>query len=171
MVGADSHGISRAPWYSGVLVVILYNLSLTRLSLSLAVLSRTIQLDSIITTESLYRFTQTSHYTYIATHTGLHDIGLGSSQFAHHYYGNHIRFLFLALLRCFSSGRWLSYPMNSDKRNTVLPYWVSPFGNFRIKAWLTAPRSLWQPSASFIAFWCQGIHQIPLLINYKTQFQ
>ena len=37
------------------------------------------------------------------------------SRFAHHYSGNHIRFLFLALLRCFSSGRSLPYPIYSDR--------------------------------------------------------
>src|SRR5215831_13175786 len=34
---------------------------------------------------------------------------LGSSLFARHYYGNHCYFLFLSLLRCFSSGGWLSF--------------------------------------------------------------
>ena len=33
--------------------------------------------------------------------------GLGSSHFARHYSGNHYYFLFLSLLRCFSSGGWL----------------------------------------------------------------
>ena len=37
------------------------------------------------------------------------------SRFAHHYSGNHVRFLFLALLRCFSSGRSPQYPIYSDK--------------------------------------------------------
>ena len=76
-------------------------------------------------------------------------------------------FLFLALLRCFSSCRSLLYPMNSSKDDLGLPDRVSPFGNLRIKAWLTAPRSFWQPSASFIASWCQGIHQMPFSINHK----
>ena len=35
--------------------------------------------------------------------------GLGSSRFARHYSGNHDCFLFLSLLRCFSSGGWLSF--------------------------------------------------------------
>ena len=34
--------------------------------------------------------------------------GLGCSLFARHYWGNHYCFLFLSLLRCFSSGGWLS---------------------------------------------------------------
>ena len=39
---------------------------------------------------------------------------------------------------------------------------VSPFGNPRIKARLTAPRGLSQPPTSFIGSWCQGIHRAPL---------
>ena len=34
---------------------------------------------------------------------------LGCSLFARHYSGNHDCFLFLSLLRCFSSGGWLSF--------------------------------------------------------------
>jgi hypothetical protein len=40
---------------------------------------------------------------------------------------------------------------------------VSPFGNPRINARLTAPRGLSQPPTSFIGSWCQGIHRAPLL--------
>ena len=40
---------------------------------------------------------------------------------------------------------------------------VSPFGNLRIKARLTAPRSLSQFTASFIASLCLGIHRTPLV--------
>ena len=39
---------------------------------------------------------------------------------------------------------------------------VSPFGNPRIKAWLTTPRGLSRPPTSFIGSWCQGIHRAPL---------
>ena len=88
-----------------------------------------------------------------------------SSHFAHHYFGNHIRFLFLALLRCFSSCRSPSYPMNSDKNTAGLPRWVAPFGNLRIKAHLPAPRSLSQAITSFVASWYQGIHQTPFSIS------
>lgn len=41
--------------------------------------------------------------------------------------------------------------------------WVSPFGNPRITARLTAPRGISQPPTSFIGSWCQGIHRT--LIN------
>jgi hypothetical protein len=39
---------------------------------------------------------------------------------------------------------------------------VSPFGHPRITARLTAPRGLSQPPTSFIGSWCQGIHRAPL---------
>ena len=40
---------------------------------------------------------------------------------------------------------------------------VSPFGNPRIKACLAAPRGLSQLATSFIASWCQGIHHLLFL--------
>ena len=43
------------------------------------------------------------------------------------------------------------------------PQRVSPFGNLRIKACLAAPRSLSQLTTSFIAFLCLGIHRTPLV--------
>ena len=41
--------------------------------------------------------------------------------------------------------------------------WVSPFGNPRIKAILSAPRGLSQTYTSFIAFCRQGIHRVRLV--------
>ena len=46
---------------------------------------------------------------------------------------------------------------------------VAPFGNPRIKACLAAPRGLSQPTASFIAFQRQGIHQLPLVSFFLPQ--
>jgi hypothetical protein len=43
------------------------------------------------------------------------------------------------------------------------PQRVVPFGHPRIKAYLAAPRGLSQPVASFIASWCQNIHQTPFV--------
>ena len=130
---------------------ILFAFSSTRLSLSLATLSRVILLTQIIIAKTLHRFQFASHNTHITTHASLHDTGLGSSQFAHHYYGNHIRFIFLALLRCFSSRRSPLYPIYSDKSFLSLSRRVSPFGHLRIKANLSAPRSFSQTITSFIA--------------------
>ena len=44
---------------------------------------------------------------------------------------------------------------------------VSPFGNSRISARLTAPLDFSQSPTSFIGSWCQDIHRMPLLTCYK----
>ena len=43
------------------------------------------------------------------------------------------------------------------------PWWVSPFGNLRIKVRLPTPRSLSQATTSFIACNRQGIHHMHLV--------
>ncbi len=53
--------------------------------------------------------------------------------------------------------------MDSSGRTGVLPLWVAPFGNPRIKACLRLPRGLSQLATSFIACFCQGIHHAPLV--------
>ena len=79
-------------------------------------------------------------------------IGLGSSHFARHYSGNHIRFLFQKLLRCFSSLR-CPQPAYLIQRVMIRyePDRVTPFGDPRVKACLqltVAFRSLPRPSSS-----------------------
>src|ERR1700712_286302 len=70
--------------------------------------------------------------------------GLGFFPFARHYSGNHYCFLFLRLLRCFSSaGLRIVCDRSSNGQ-------VSPFGNPRINSYLlipTAYRSLSRPSS------------------------
>ena len=69
--------------------------------------------------------------------------GLGSSAFARHYLRNHYYFLFLSLLRCFSSGG-LTF---KDKSSTCQ---VSPFRHLRINVRLQLPvafRSFPRPSS------------------------
>ena len=80
--------------------------------------------------------------------------GLASSIFARHYSRNLFWFLFLALLRCFSSGGSPRTPMYSVYVDRVLLCRVSPFGNLRIKAHLRLPvayRSLSRPSSALSA--------------------
>ena len=43
------------------------------------------------------------------------------------------------------------------------PCQVSPFGHPRITARLPTPQGLSQAPTSFIGFWCQGIHRMPLV--------
>ena len=72
--------------------------------------------------------------------------GLGYSAFARHYLRNHNCFLFLPVLRCFSSRRSLSSWM-STRSSTG---WVTPFGYVRITGRLHLPapfRSLPRPSS------------------------
>ena len=52
--------------------------------------------------------------------------GLGSFPFARRYLGNHCYFLFLRLLRCFSSPRWLQQPMYSAEDSRALSREGSP---------------------------------------------
>ena len=71
--------------------------------------------------------------------------GLGSSAFARHYLRNHFCFLFLQVLRCFSS---LRSPHFRGNRSST--YWVPPFGYLWISGYLhlpTAFRSLSRPSS------------------------
>ena len=92
-------------------------------------------------------------------------IGLASSDFARHYSRNHCCFLFLWVLRCFTSPRSL-YPPYIFRRESpgriAPPGGVSPFGNPRIKACLSAPRGLSQITTSFFGSRCQGIHRLLL---------
>jgi hypothetical protein len=69
-----------------------------------------------------------------------------------------VYFLFLALLRCFSSGGYLLpilYIQISVTRHDSSR--VSPFGHLRIKTYLAVPRSFSQLIASFIGIVRQGI--------------
>ena len=72
--------------------------------------------------------------------------GLGSSPFDRHYSGNRSFFLFLEVLRCFSSLR--SPHLNDGDRPSACR--VAPFGYVRIKSCLQIPgafRSLPRPSS------------------------
>ncbi len=90
--------------------------------------------------------------------------GLACSPFAHHYSGNRGCFLFLWVLRCFTSPRYLHLPyVFRQGRRAITPSQVSPFGNPRIEVWLPTPRGLSQVPTSFIGSWYQGIHRVPLL--------
>ena len=72
--------------------------------------------------------------------------GLGSCAFARHYWRNHCYFLFLRVLRCFSSPR-SPRALLGDRSSTCR---VAPFGYLRINVCLQLPvafRSLPRPSS------------------------
>ena len=81
----------------------------------------------------------------------LHNGSLGSSHFARRYSGNLIRFLFLQVLRWFSSLGVASYAYFIQRMMTgIHTRRVTPFGNPRIKGCLLLPeayRSLPRPSS------------------------
>ena len=74
--------------------------------------------------------------TPVCTHTGL-----GSSNFARRYFRNRCFFLFLRLLRCFSSLRSLPYVMNWRMDDRGLLSQVSPFRDLRINGYLLLPEA------------------------------
>ena len=77
--------------------------------------------------------------------------GLASSAFARHYSRNLNWFLFLRVLRCFSSPRSLHLTMYSLSDLIFFIWVVSQFGNLRIEAYLQLPaayRSLSRPSSA-----------------------
>ena len=131
MVLADSNGISPVPPYSGYqpcLQLYLYGtITLYRLvSQPVPVLLQTIT--------SVLQPRYSRNY-----------IGLGYFAFARHYSRNHYCFLFLRLLRCFSSPGSLS--LRNVYSSSIR---VAPFGNLRIISYMPIPvayRSFARPSS------------------------
>ena len=67
--------------------------------------------------------------------------GLGSSAFARRYLRNRVFFLFLRVLRCFSSPGSLPYVMDWRMDTWGLLMWVSPFRHLRINGYLLLPEA------------------------------
>ena len=124
MVPAPSHRVPRVPWYSGSRAFCRLP-SLTGLSPSLAGLPRAVLLA-------------VASGLAVLTPGCVHP-GLGSSGSARRYSRNHFCFLFLRLLRCFSSPGF-SHSIITIVDDTVLTLCrVSPFGYLRIFASLQLP--------------------------------
>ena len=84
--------------------------------------------------------------------------GLGYSPFARHYWGNHCCFLFLRVLRCFSSPRSPHHAIHGDNHQKVAGLSHSEIVGSRD---ICASPTLSQLIASFIASWSQGIRHAP----------
>ena len=84
--------------------------------------------------------------------------GLGCSEFARHYYRNHGCFLFLGVLRWFTSPRSLPTTMYSSQDNRCSHRLGSPIRKSPDHRLLAPSRGLSQLATSFIAFLRQGIH-------------
>ena len=119
---------------------LLPSVSPTGLSPSLAGLSRTVPLQSEVI--NAVRTPECTHS------------GLGSFHFARRYFENRVFFLFLRLLRCFSSPGSLRTPMDSVYGDWGMLSRVSPFRNLRINGYVLLPvayRSLSRLSSALSA--------------------
>ena len=126
MVPLISHKVPRVSWYSGSCSV-----SSAFTSGAFTLCGRLSQNRSVSFRESLRQ-----SVTPECTHSGL-----GSSAFARRYLQNRVFFLFLRVLRCFSSPGSLPYVMDwrMDDRGVLCR--VSPFRDLRIKGYLLLPEA------------------------------
>ena len=126
MVPLTSHKVPRVSWYSGSCSV---SSAFTYGAFTLC--GRLSQNRSVSFQESLMQ-----SVTPRCTHPGL-----GSSAFARRYLQNRVFFLFLRVLRCFSSPGSLPYVMDwrMDDRGVLCR--VSPFRDLRIKGYLLLPEA------------------------------
>ena len=139
MVPLTSHKVPRVSWYSGS----------CSLSTDFAYGAFTLS-GWLSQNHSAIRSTHlVQSVTPVCTHTGL-----GSSHFARRYSGNRCFFLFLRVLRCFSSPGSLHTPMYSVHDDGGLLRQVSPFRNRWITGYLLLPiayRSLSRLSSALSA--------------------
>ena len=135
MVPPTSHKVPRVSWYSGYCRCL--PISITRLSLSMAGFPKTLLLSFSSLLQSITPDRTRS--------------GLGSFPFARRYSENRCFFLFLRVLRCFSSPGSLPYVMYWRMDDSGLHCRVSPFGYLRVIRCLlltAAFRSLSRPSSA-----------------------
>ena len=97
------------------------------------------------------------YYIAVRNPVSISTLGLASFAFARHYSQNLGWFLFLPVLRCFSSRGSPRNAMYLRYVSWLFTMSVSTFGNLRISLF-AAPRSLSQLITSFFGSWCQGIH-------------
>ena len=138
MVPPTSHKVPRVSWYSGYCCCL--PVSNTGLSPSVAGFPKTILLPSSSLMQSIT--------------PGRTRPGLGSSPFARRYSGNRCFFLFLRVLRCFSSPGSLCMAMDSPYSDRGFLCRVSPFRYRRVYGYLllsAAFRSLSRLSSALSA--------------------
>ena len=89
--------------------------------------------------------------------------GLGSSDFARHYFRNHCCFLFLRVLRCFSSPGSPHIPIYSVYDNTILLVLSSLIRISTVHRIFAPTRSFSQLVTSFFGAMYQGILRKPFV--------
>ena len=123
MVPPPSHKVSRVSWYSG------YRSS-----------ELAFPYGAFTPSGRTFQYLSGSSLLLNAVHTPwcTHH-GLGSSAFARRYLRNHCCFLFLSLLRCFSSGGSRLHTMDSCTVAAGFLQQVSPFRDPRLTGYLLLP--------------------------------
>ena len=86
--------------------------------------------------------------------------GLGSFHFARRYFGNRCLFLFLRVLRCFSSPGSRLQGYSFTLRQPSFSRLGFPIRISADRCLLATPRSFSQLAASFFGDWCLGIHPV-----------
>jgi hypothetical protein len=165
VVLADSHGIPRAPCYSGNHQTSYRHFSYGGLTLYAGPFACPSPTPIISDSPTIRQNGQdSSHNPTHATPAGfIHARGLASSGFAHHYSRNHMLFSLPAGTEMFHFPAFPPHRLYIQRRVTAHnDCRVPPFGHPRITARLTTPRGLSRPPTSFIGSWCQGIHHAPL---------
>ena len=145
MVPPSSHRIPRVLWYSGS--------SLSRYHFVYGTFT-------LSGPAFLPRLTMISSSSAVLNPVRPKTVGLGSFPFARRYSGNRYYFLFLRLLRCFSSPGSLPYAMYLRKDDV---HYCTPRSRIRISmdhSSLTAPHSFSQLATSFFGAWYLGIHRM-----------
>ena len=165
MVLLDSHRVPRVPWYSGCIPGRLFRFdygTVTRYGPPFQVVRLQ---KNFLTSRGLRNDLRTHPFDpSYATLTGLTHTRFRLFPFRSPLLWESNFFLFLRVLRCFTSPR--SPPPDYVFIGGIsrhYPGWVAPFGYPRIKACLAAPRGFSQLTTSFIASWRQGIHHLPLV--------
>jgi hypothetical protein len=154
MVAADSRRVPRAPRYSGTRFES-GSLSPTWLSHSMAPLSRGLRLATGLVTLLLRALQPRPHPKVLPV--------WAISDFARHYFRNHYCFLFLQVLRWFTSLGSLRPTYGFSGRLRGFTAQGFPIRKSPDQSLLAAPRGLSQLATSFIACFCQGIHHAPLV--------
>ena len=147
MVLADSHRVSRAPWYSGASSESHNHFAYRTFTPYGSAFQHDSAMITICNSPSCRQTTEKKvplPPMYNACRL-IHTLGLGCSPFARRYSGNRFYFLFLQVLRCFSSLRLRPCGLYTIKRRRL------PHRKSTDQCMLAAPRSLSQLSTSFIA--------------------
>ena len=153
MVSVASRKVSRAPRYSGIDFES-SSFSPTWLSHSMAPLSSGLRFTSGLVTLLLPA---------LQPPLDRNPLGLGCCDFARHYFRNRGFFLFLQVLRWFTS---LSSLISDYEFIRLYPGFTRmgfPIRTSPGQSLLAAHRGLSQLATSFIACFCQGIHHAPLV--------